>query len=152
MDLDPATLEVRPAREEDVPRLVALEDRWLAEDSTIGMVAVTAEEVRGWLGPYCWVAEHDGEIVGFAYGRAEVSEGLAVIPAGEPYLRVEELYVLPEHRDRGVGGRLLDQLLAEAAARGIARGRVYSSSRDWRRIVDFYQRHGFAMWCVELYR
>lgn len=150
MDHIPAIL--RLARGEDVPSLVALEDRWLAEDSTIGMVAVTAAEVRDWLGPYCWVAEHDGEIVGFAYGRAEISEGLAVIPAREPYLRVEELYVLPEHRERGVGGRLLDQLLAEARARGIVRGRVYSSSRDWRRIIAFYQRHGFAMWYVELSR
>lgn len=150
MSVDVATL--RLAGEEDVPSLVALEDRWLAEDSTIGMVAVTAAQVRGWLGTYCWVAERGSEIVGFAYGRAENSEGLAVIPAGEPYLRIEELYVLPEYRDRGVGGRLLDQLLAEAAARGIARGRVYSSSRDWRRIIDFYQRHSFAMWYVELSR
>lgn len=150
--MDPDTVVLRLASEEDVPSLVALEDRWLAEDSTIGMVAVTAAEVRGWLGPYCWVAERGSEVVGFAYGRTEASEGLAVIPAGEKYLRVEELYVLPEHRHRGIGGRLLDQLFAEARARGIVRGRVYSSSRDWRRIIAFYQRHGFAMWYVELSR
>ncbi len=150
MALDRYTLRV--CRPDDIPAVAALEARWLAEGGTIGMVAVTEEEIQDWLGPYCWVAEHEGAVVGFAYGRVETSEGLAVIPAGERYLRLEELYVLPDHRDRGVGGRLVDHLLAEAGARGVTRGRVYSSSKDWRRIVDFYQQHGFTMWYVELYR
>lgn len=137
---------IRPCRPEDVPVIVALEADWLAEDITIGMVPVDADTVRSWLGPYCWVAERNGETIGFAYATLDRSEGLAVIPVGEPYLRVEELYVRPEHRNAGVGNRLVDRLLAAAAARGVTRGRVYSSSRDWRRIVDFYERRGFRMW------
>jgi GNAT superfamily N-acetyltransferase len=143
---------MKPCRPEDIPAIIRLEARWLTEDSTIGMAPVSADDVRAWLGPFCWLAERDGEVVGFAYATIESSEGLAVIPAGARYLRLEELYVLPDYRNQGIGGRLVDRLLAEASAQGITRGRVYSSSKDWRRIEGFYQRHGFQMWYVELYR
>ncbi len=142
---------IKLGRPEDVPAIVGLEARWLAEDSTIGMLPVSAADVRAWLGPFCWVAERAGEIVGFAYATVDRSEGLAVIPSGERYLRLEELYVLPDHRHRGVGSQLVHRVLAEAALQGIRRGRVYSSSRDWRRIIDFYEHHGFHMWGIEMF-
>ncbi len=67
------------------------------------------------LGPYFWVAEHGAAVVGYAYGRVEVSEGLAVIPAGERYLDIEELYVLSEYRNQGLGSDLVRALLRVAA-------------------------------------
>ena len=74
------------------------------------------------------------------------------MPLGERYFRLDELYVHPDHRERGVGGLLVDRLLAEAQAEGVDRARVYSAAQDWQRIIAFYQRHGFKMWYVELYR
>jgi GNAT superfamily N-acetyltransferase len=143
---------IRRCLPDDVPALVALQRQWAAEDNIIGMVAATAEEVQQWLDQCCWVAEAQGRIIGFACGTVQTSDGLAIIPAGERYLRLDELYVVPDRRDRGVGGRLVDRVLADAAERGITRGRVLSAARDWRRIIDFYQDHGFRMWYVELYR
>jgi len=84
---------IKLGRPEDVPAIVGLEARWLAEDSTIGMVPVNAADVRTWLGPFCWVAERAGEIVGFAYATVDRSEGLVghaaidwdcVVTAAEP--------------------------------------------------------------------
>lgn len=129
-----------------------LQRQWAAEDNVIGMVAATAEEVRQWLAQCCWVAEADGRIIGFGCGSVQTSEGLAVIPESERYLRLDELYVVPDRRDRGVGGQLVDRVLADAAEQGVIRGRVLSAARDWRRIIDFYRDHGFRMWYVELAR
>jgi GNAT superfamily N-acetyltransferase len=142
---------IRPCRPEDIPQVVALSDRWAAEDSTIGQVAIPTEMARSWLGGTFWVAEHDSRVIGFAYASTH-SDELAVVPAGERYLKLEELYVLPDHRNRGVGGRLVEQVLAEAAAQGITHGWLYSSARERQRVVSFYQRHGFKMWFVGLHR
>ncbi len=143
---------LRLAHTADVAAIVALEEQWTAEDTTIGQIAASAEQVSSWLGPFCWVAEQTGTIIGFSTAAVQTSEGLAVIPAGERYLQIDELYVVPAYRDSGVGGRLVERVLAEAASQGISRGRVYSASRDWQRIISFYERQGFKMWGLELYR
>lgn len=143
---------IRPCRPDDVPAVAALSKLWVAEDNTVGQIPIPADLLRRWLGPYFLVAERGGSVVGFAYGTIDTSGGLAVIPAGERYFRLDELYVHPDHRERGVGGMLVDRLLAGARAAGVERARVYSAAKDWRRIVGFYQRHGFKMWYVELYR
>jgi GNAT superfamily N-acetyltransferase len=145
---------LRPSTSADVPAVVALYERWAEENCTIDVTPTSAEVVSGWIGPLCWVAVSPiGATVGFIYGNIKMSEGNgAVVADGESYLWPEELYVAPEHRHQGIGGRLLDALLAQAAAQGITRALVYSAARDWQAIIEFYQRHGFTMWCVELCR
>ena len=49
-------------------------------------------------------------------------------------------YVVPELRNDGVGGRLIDAVLAHARALGVERVTVHSSPRA----VGVYERHGFA--------
>ncbi|HEY8686101.1 MAG TPA: GNAT family N-acetyltransferase [Chloroflexota bacterium] len=105
---------IRRCLPDDVPALVALQ-QWAAEGNIIGMVAATAEDVRQWLDQCCWVAEAHGCIIGFGCNTVQMSDGLAVIPAGERYLRLDELYVVPDRRDRGLGGKLVDRVLADAA-------------------------------------
>jgi GNAT superfamily N-acetyltransferase len=133
---------------------VELGRRWADEGSTLGQLAVEADLVRTWLGPYCWVAQDPDQatVLGYVYATEETSEGLVVFPAGERYLRIEELYVVPERRSEGLGGALLDRVLDQAKQRGVTRARVYTASVEWQRSVAFYQRHGFTPWYVELYR
>ncbi len=112
-------------------------------------VAASPDKVRGWIGPRCRLAEQNGEILGLLSARVRVGEGLAVIPADERYLRIDEHFVVPEQRDMGPGGRLLDRVIAEAAEQGVHRGPVYSAAGQWQRIISFYERHSCKMWCVK---
>jgi GNAT superfamily N-acetyltransferase len=52
-----------------------------------------------------------------------------------------DLCLLPEWRGRGIGGRVLNSILAEAAARG-QRVTIYVES--FNRSLSFFERHGFT--------
>jgi GNAT superfamily N-acetyltransferase len=74
-----------------------------------------------------WLAEVDGEIVGFA-----ARDGAWLI----------HLYVKPGRTGQGIGKRLLDVIVAEAAARTqVLRLHTFARNAGARR---FYERHGFA--------
>jgi GNAT superfamily N-acetyltransferase len=70
------------------------------------------------------VAELDGDPVGFAVYFHSFSTFLGV-----PGLYVEDVYVRPEHRGRGVGRRLFEALAHLAVERGC--GRLEWSVLDW---------------------
>ncbi len=85
-----------------------------------------------------FVAEVDDDVVGMAW--------LAVVervPSPERRRRhsgdVQSVYVLPQLRDRGIGGALLEAVLAEAGRLRLEHVTVHSSDRA----VPLYQRGGF---------
>ena len=151
-DIDPTHPCVREATTADLDRVHRLQVEWAEEDITYGYVADSRENLSCKLGPYFLVAELDGSFVGHAYGSIMVSEGLAVIPARERYLEIEDLYVRPSFRNRGIGSQLLRELLQAAREGGIERFSVYSSTKDVDRILRFYRGHGFESWFVQLFR
>ncbi len=60
-----------------------------------------------------------------------------------PVALLDELYVEPGLRSRGIGSAIVDQLLATSRARGVALIEINVDERD----VDarrFYERHGFV--------
>jgi len=84
----------------------------------------------------CVVGEVDGEVVGFALFFTNFSTFLA-----RPGLYLEDLYVKPEHRGRGLGRALLEHLGALAVQRGY--GRFEWSVLDWNQhAIRFYQGMG----------
>lgn len=141
------TLSIRPADTPDFPAVAGLRWRWTAEWHDLPD-ADRAEFVRGFAGwardhaatHRCLVAVRDGEVVGMAF--------LAVVervPRPPVISRasgdVQCVYVVPEERDRGVGGQLIDAVLGLAAELGLERVVVHSSTRA----VTAYHRHGFAV-------
>jgi GNAT superfamily N-acetyltransferase/chloramphenicol 3-O-phosphotransferase len=148
----PSTIAFRRATRADLPAIVDLARCWEAEDATIGYRADLPDELLPRLDSYFLVAIAAGEIVGYAIGAVRESEGLVVIPAGERYLEVEDLYVRSDRRGRQLGSTLLRHLLDAARADGVERALVYSSNRAWPRTARFYERAGFAMWFIRMAR
>lgn len=85
------------------------------------------------------VARSEGAIVGYAvvvpFYSNEFGGEIAIL---------DELYVSPEARDRGVGGAIVEQLKARAAERGAPRIELLVNHKN-ARVVPFYERHGFAV-------
>jgi len=117
------------------------------------MVAIinrAAERYRGvipadrWHEPYMSAAELDHEIASgvIFHGFAENGRLLGVMgiqPVSDVHL-IRHAYVLPEAQGQGVGGHLLQHLIARCPTR-ILVGTWAAAS--W--AIGFYQRHGFVM-------
>jgi GNAT superfamily N-acetyltransferase len=83
-----------------------------------------------------WLAEVDGQAVGYAFVFETYSSFLA-----QPTLYLEDLFVLPEYRNKKVGYALFTEMLAEAKRRGC--GRMEWTVLDWNQLaIDFYKRLG----------
>lgn len=69
----------------------------------------------------------------------------AAIHAGGRFGEITELYVLPDHRSRGIARRLVAEATVLARARGRTRLEVGAPEQPaWVRTRAFYEREGFA--------
>jgi GNAT superfamily N-acetyltransferase len=132
---------IRPAAARDVPAVHGL-IRELAEyERLTALCTGTADELAASLAAdrpaaEVLVAEVDGEIVGFALFFPTFSTFLA-----RPGLWLEDLYVRPAHRARGIGTRLFRAVAALAVERGC--GRFEWAVLDWNApAIGFYERMG----------
>ncbi len=135
------TLEIRPATAGDGAALLGLVDA-LADYEKLPRpdAAARARLLRDGFGPAprfeALLARLDGGAVGYALYFHTYSSFLA-----RPTLWLEDLFVVPEARGRGVGRALLRRLGREAAAREC--GRMEWNVLDWNRpAIDFYDRLG----------
>ena len=132
---------LRAAGPEDLPTIIDLIKELAAFEKLADQVLVTAESLHPHLFgarpvAECVVAERDGSVVGFALFFVNFSTWL-----GKPGLYLEDLYVKPDHRRRGVGTQLLRYLAQLAVARDY--GRFEWSVLDWNEnAIGFYRRMG----------
>jgi len=135
------TVTIRPATRHDVPVIAEL-IRGLARYEKLEHEVVMTEELlaAGLFGerPYAEVllAEDEGHTVGFALFFHNFSTFL-----GRPGIYLEDLFVLPEHRSKGIGRLLLARLARLAVERGC--GRLEWAVLDWNQdAIGFYERLG----------
>ncbi|WP_028919920.1 GNAT family N-acetyltransferase [Pseudoxanthomonas suwonensis] len=136
-----ANIQLRPATPADIPLILDL-IRGLAEYERLAHEAVaTPADVEAALfgtrpAAEVVIAECDGAPAGFALFFISFSTFL-----GKPGLYLEDLFVLPEFRGRGIGRRLMVHLAALAVARGY--GRFEWSVLDWNTpAIKFYRSLG----------
>jgi GNAT superfamily N-acetyltransferase len=135
------TLHIRSAEVSDVPVIADL--IWqLARFEKLEQDVVLTEDLlaAGLFGsrPYAeaLLAEDDGHPIGFALFFHNFSTFLA-----RPGMYLEDLFVVPDHRGRGVGRALLVHLAQMAVERGC--GRLEWAVLDWNMdAVRFYERLG----------
>ena len=135
------TLRIRPAEAADVPVIAEL-IRALARYEKLEQEVTMTEELltRNLFGPRRYaetlIAEEDGQPIGFALFFHNFSTFLA-----QPGIYLEDLFVVPEHRGRGIGRALLMELARLAVQRGC--GRLEWAVLDWNKdAIGFYERLG----------
>jgi GNAT superfamily N-acetyltransferase len=124
-----ARAEIRPATEDDVPIILSL-IRELAEYERLSHEVVATEGLLReslfgeWRGAEVLIACCKGAPAGFALFFHSFSTFL-----GRPGIYLEDLYVKPKFRSRGIGRALLTHLARLAKERGC--GRLEWSVLDW---------------------
>jgi GNAT superfamily N-acetyltransferase len=135
------TLLIRPTEAADVPIIAELIRGLARFEKMEDEVTMTEERLaENLFGQRRYaetlLAEEDGTSVGFALFFHNFSTFL-----GLPGVYLEDLFVVPEHRGRGIGRALLRQLARVARDRGC--GRLEWSVLDWNRdAIGFYERLG----------
>ena len=134
-------LRILPARSEDVPIILSL-IRALGEYERLSHEIVATEDgLRAWLfgerpAAEVVLASLNDTVVGFALFFHNFSTFL-----GRPGLYLEDHFVKPEWRGRGIGQRLLVHLASLAVERGC--GRMEWTVLDWNEpALRFYERMG----------
>ena len=132
-------MPVRLAGPDDVPALARLRAAWTAD---VADDAFEAEFAQWWADEAgrrtIWLAEVDGAPV----GMLTVAEFRRMPRPGRPagcWGYVGNVFVLEEHRNRGLGRELLEAVLSAARARGYVRLVLAPSERS----VPLYRRAGF---------
>ena len=134
-------LNLRPATAADVPVILGLIRGLAVYERAPDAVTATEEDLlRDGFGPsprfHVVLAEWGGEAVGFAFYFHNYSTW-----QGRPGLYLEDLFVMPEHRGRGIGKALLVHLARIAVAEGC--GRYQWQVLDWNTpAIEFYEAMG----------
>jgi GNAT superfamily N-acetyltransferase len=139
--MNPPSIQIRSATEQDVPLILAFINELAEYEKLAHTVVATEDGLRQTLfgaRPYAEViiAEADETPVGFALFFHNYSTFL-----GQAGIYLEDLYVRPEARGRGVGKRLLSHLAGLARERSC--GRLEWCVLDWNTpAIEFYHRQG----------
>ena len=137
------SIQLRAAGPEDAAQIHRLIVALATYEREPDAVEATPEDLRAQLSaprpPFeCLLAELDGAVVGFALYFHNYSTW-----RGRPGLYLEDLFVEPVARGRGVGRRLLTALAELAVARGCAR--MEWMVLDWNVLaLGFYAQLGAA--------
>lgn len=140
-------VSIRPARPDELAAVAELRWRW-AREVDRAPVVTRPEFVRQFVTwaqrnrdtHHCTVLVRDDTPIGMAWlaiGRRVPNPGALDRMSGD----VQCVYVAPEERGAGLGGLLIEAVLARARELGVERVTVHSSERA----VSTYHRHGFVV-------
>ena len=135
-------LTIRYVQESDIPQILFFIKELAIYEKMLDDVVATEDLLREWIfekkRAEVILAEENGEPVGFALFFHNFSTFL-----GRAGIYLEDLFVKPEHRGKGVGKALLQRLAQITVERGC--GRLEWACLDWNRpSIDFYLSLGAA--------
>ena len=131
-------LRIRPADKNDIPILVTLAEKFMPKMASTRKRMSMLRRAMGNPDYELLVAEFNGEIVGFIdrWDIYDLAEG-AILSS------VENLYIIPRFRRRGMGGELLQKIVKSAKRKGARE--IHVSTRFGNKpAIDLYEKHGFV--------
>lgn len=141
-----SSLIVRGADESDIPVLSMLAEEFIPEEaSREERIEILGETLKR-RDYELLVAELNGEIVGF------VDQWIILDFAhGARLSYIQNLYVSPSHRRKGIGSKLVEEIISSAEDRGVLEIHVVTGFKN-KPAIDLYKKHGLVKECLQLER
>lgn len=130
--------------------LLKMSANWAAENSCRGYYANDESDLKG---NRFFLALDNDTPVGYLFGKlCHAQKTSTVMPEGTPFFEVEEIYIVPAMRSKGIGGELFR--FAENAVQSEADFVLLSTAtRNWRAILHFYiDELGMEFWNARLFK
>lgn len=145
-----SVITIHEAKQSDLKRILELSLMWEKEDSCYGYRANTDDDFQD-----CYIlAAYDDELVAYVFGKEEIQEKqTSVIDKNMHYFEIEELYVHPSYRLRGIGKQLMESLEKELKKKGLKMMALSTATKNWKAIMHFYiDEVGMNFWSARLYK
>ena len=149
-------VRIRACTPNDIDSVIALERQWEQEEIAYGDFNPMSREayvaILEGFPTYFLVAESDEQLVGYIHASVHHDKPVEVIPAQEPYVEIEDIYVRSDFRSRDIGGALLERIFEVARQEGIQRFIAGTLSKETDSILRFYRSHGFTPWRIQFFK
>jgi len=136
---------------EILAELIACSESWEAENSCHGYRKNTEEDIKG---NRIFLAMEDGQMVGYLFGYMDKGEKKnSIYDKDEPFFEVEELYVKPELRSKGIGKKLflcMEDVMKREKVELIL---LSTATKNYKAILHFYlDELGMEFWNTRLFK
>ena len=145
-----SVITIHEAKQSDLKRILELSLMWEKEDSCYGYRANTEDDLKD---RYI-LAAYDDELIAYVFGKEEIQEEqTSVIDKNMHYFEIEELYVHPSYRSRGIGKQLMESLEKELKKKGLKMMVLSTATKNWKAIMHFYiDEIDMNFWSARLYK
>ena len=146
---------IRLASQQDLDAVAALEHNWVLDEPVVGFEINGIEGLSNYVAQNeksIWIAMSPDKVIGYVTASIHRSSQLAVVPSGQPYIEIDDLYVSPEHRSASLGSKMVETVLEFAREQEIKYASVFSASSKIADIARFYGKQGFEPWGIQFYR
>ena len=145
-----SVITIHEAKQSDLKRILELSLMWEKEDSSYGYQSNTEDDLKD---RYI-LAAYDDELIAYIFGKEEIQEKqTSVIDKNMHYFEIEELYVHPSYRLRGIGKQLMESLEKELKKKGLKMMALSTATKNWKAIMHFYiDEVGMNFWSARLYK
>lgn len=131
-------------------KLVSLSEDWERENCCWGYQKNARKDIDG---NRVFVAWEEDKIIGYLFGHKKTADkSTAIYQRNESYFEIEELYVKPEYRNKGIGTQLF-QFVEELMKDDVHLMMLGTAAKNYRAILHFYiEELGMEFWSAALFK
>lgn len=120
---------------EIIQKLMSLSEDWENENSCHGYKANSEKDIEG---NRVFIALDNDEIVGYLFGHKAITEKeTSIYRCSEEYFELEELYVVPQYRNKGIGRKLFGYV-EELIKDDVSLILLGTATKNYKAILHFY--------------